>query len=527
MKIASRSLTAFAVFFIALSSAFAQTSGTVTDHAFAIGKGPGQTGFTSLLCASTQIAIGQPAANPTCFALSGDVTMNASGVTAIGAGKVLSSMLGANVYSTAHTWSGQQTFVAPILGTPASGILTNATGLPISTGVSGLGTGVATFLATPSSANLRAALTDEAGTGAAYFVGGALGTPASATLTNATGLPLSTGVTGNLSVSNLNGGTAASSATFWRGDGTWASPSGGGGSTLVAPQVRITLTSATPVMGSSVAASTTVYVTPQGGNLVPIYDGTNLTPTPFAEVSQATTDTTKSPAAVAASKVYDVFCWVDSGTNRCTRGPAWTNSTTRGYTLTWVNGIALNTSAITNGPAASRGTWVGIIASNATSTIDYVFGSAASGGGAANFGVWNAYNRVPVATTVTDNGAGYNYTSSTVRQARASAGNQVTFVSGGGDAFHVSTNSQFFTAAVANAFSAGGIGINTTSAFSFGRSLCSTGSAASALCNETPAAFANAALGLTTISRNEQGDGTNSSSVNGSSADFLSVVVWN
>jgi hypothetical protein len=74
--------------------------------------------------------------------------------------------------------------------TNVTGSLSGATGLPISTGVSGLATGVATFLATPSSANLRAALTDEVGTGAAYFVGGALGTPASATLTNATGLPL-------------------------------------------------------------------------------------------------------------------------------------------------------------------------------------------------------------------------------------------------------------------------------------------------------------------------------------------------
>jgi hypothetical protein len=74
------------------------------------------------------------------------------------------------------------TLVTPILGTPTSGTLTNCTNLPISTGVSGLGSGVATFLATPSSANLASAVTDETGSGALVF--GTTPTLSNPTITN-------------------------------------------------------------------------------------------------------------------------------------------------------------------------------------------------------------------------------------------------------------------------------------------------------------------------------------------------------
>jgi hypothetical protein len=133
---------------------------------------------------------------------------------------------------------------------------------------------------------------------------------------------------------------------------------------------------------------------------------------------------------VAATSCYDMFVWNDNGTIRCTRGPAWTNTTTRSMALTRVRGTLVNSAAITNGPPIYQGTYVGTIASNASSTIDWIFGTAASGGGAAVLNVWNYYNRVQVITRVTDTQAPYTYTSATIRQAGGSANNKITYVIG-------------------------------------------------------------------------------------------------
>ena len=149
-----------ATFTLANNSTFATVGGYATTFTF--------SGATSLT-----------------FPTSGTVT--ALGNTTTGSGSIV--------------LSDSPTLVSPILGTPTSGNLSNCTNFPAS-GLTGLGAGVGTWLATPSSANLRSAVTDETGSGSLVFatsptlVTPNLGTPSAATLTNATGLPISTGVSG-------------------------------------------------------------------------------------------------------------------------------------------------------------------------------------------------------------------------------------------------------------------------------------------------------------------------------------------
>lgn len=133
------------------------------------------------------------------------------------------------------------TLTTPALGTPASGTLTNATGLPISTGVSGLGTNVATFLATPSSANLAAALTDESGsntvafTTSPTFVTPTLGVASATTVNKVTFTAPATGST--LTVADGKTLTASNTLTFTGTDASSVAFGNGGTVAYVADKL--------------------------------------------------------------------------------------------------------------------------------------------------------------------------------------------------------------------------------------------------------------------------------------------------
>jgi hypothetical protein len=209
---------------------------------------------------------------------------------------------------------------------------------------------------------------------------------------------------------------------------------------LGAPGGRLTLTTGTPFLVNDTAGASTIYYTPDTHNMIQLYNGSGWETRFFTELSQAKTDTTKSPAATVANTAYDIFVWDDANTIRATRGPAWsisvgataTRGTGAGTTeLIRQNGVLVNKNAITNGPAALRGVYVGSVITNSSNTYDWICNPAgAAGGGNARANLFNAYNKRFTTITSKEGTASWSYSTSTVRAANNSNNNRATFFKG-------------------------------------------------------------------------------------------------
>lgn len=342
--------------------------------------------------------------------------------------------------------SSSPTLVTPILGTPTSGTLTNATGLPVATGISGLGTGVATFLATPSSANLAAALTDETGTGAAVFatsptlVTPALGTPASGIMTNVTGT--AAGLTaGNVTTNaNLTGavtsvGNATSLGSFTSANlATALTDETGSGSAVFATSPTLTtpvistindangnevlslvpVTSATDyvaiqngigvgsplhIYADGSSANTGMHIQPKGTGLVTISDGLdNNKGIRFRSSASAASTITLLDAVATAGRVVTL---PDATTTLVGRD---TTDTLTNKTLTSpvMTAPALGTPAsgiMTNVTGTASGLTAGNVTTNANLTGDVTsVGNATTLATVATAGVTGSSTAIPVVT---------------------------------------------------------------------------------------------------------------------------------
>jgi hypothetical protein len=280
-------------------------------------------------------------------------------------------------------------------------------------------------------------------------------------------------------VSGDTSGSVTLSAPAAAGSVTVTLPSSTGtmlasGNTLITPQGRLTLATATPVMTSAQTAKTTIYYTPYVGSTIPIYDGTNWSHARFSELSNVTTNSSTGnagPAATTTNSNYDLFVWSNSGTLTLTRGPAWTSDTARGTgagttQLTMTNGIYTNTVAITNGPGAGVGTYVGTVRTDGSSQVNWnPTPAAASGGGNALLGVFNAYNRIAFGGLSMDSTVSWTYGTATIRSANASTSNRISYIDGLAELSAAGSYSQYCQGDSDGANISIGVGLNSTTAY--------------------------------------------------------------
>lgn len=241
------------------------------------------------------------------------------------------------------------------------------------------------------------------------------------------------------------------------------------------PQGRLTLTSLTPVLSTGITAGVAVYYTPAVGNLIPVYDGSQINTETFAEL------TLTLNSNHTASSIYDVFVFKDTGVITIGTGPAWNTSTasagargsgagttelnrTIGGFQTNANSMTARNGATTYTVNVNRGTYVGSI------SIDGTNGQVScllAYGQSRKWGVWNAYNRKKIFMKAGDATASWSYVNTAAYRAiNGSTANSITVFCGLQEEMVLARFDQYAQVGAGSTGVRSGIGWNSTTAAS-------------------------------------------------------------
>lgn len=207
--------------------------------------------------------------------------------------------------------------------------------------------------------------------------------------------------------------------------------------TITIPQGYLTPTSGVPIIPSDVASAAAVYYTPYTGATVPIYNGTAFANNVFTELTLTLT------SSQAASTIYDVFVFNNSGVLTLVTGPAWSTSTAgsgargsgAGTTqLQLLSGVYVNAVQITGRNssstytvAANQATYLGSLAIDGSAgqvTCHRSFGQSRK------WGIWNAYNKAPLYLQAGDGTGSWAMTSVALGPVNGSTANSLTVFQG-------------------------------------------------------------------------------------------------